>query len=201
MQQNLIPSTKKVVFLDTNILSNIITFKDIDFSQIISQVYDIIFVQRVVKEEFKKDQAVVEALINKYPNWFIFDENDEEILSEDLYDQYNIVYKDVKEKLKEMDKRRDIVGHANEGEAHSITAAYLIQGDYICSHDLSIQEAIIELDLSIENDEELRLIYQHNLYDLCGIILQNGLAKRSSCRQFVSVFHEDFRKSTNKKKN
>lgn len=197
MHQNLVSQPTKVVFLDTNILSNIINYRDVDFSQIISQVYDTVYIHRAVKKEFKQHKTEVESFIEKYPNWFLFDENDEELLSEELYDQYNIVYSDVKEKLKEIDARRNIFGHANEGEAHSITAAYIIRGDYICSHDLSIQETITELDLSIEDGDELRLICQHNLYDLCDLILQAQLAKRSVCRQFVSVFHEDFRVSKN----
>lgn len=189
-----------ICFIDANIIFYIEKLKSKDdFLTIIEQVYESVYIHEEVYQELSiEGQKFVDekCQANK---WVLF----KPLQSfKDTYEDYRLMLSEVQSTLIKVDTRRGKAGSAGTGEVASLAAAYLLNGEFICSNDYSIEEVIREVPLHIfidgDDSQEPVLITHHRLLDFCKLVVDGGLLPRKTVRKFFHVAHIEL-KSDNKK--
>lgn len=110
-----------------------------------------------------------------------------------IYEDYMLMLSKVQSTLIEVDARRGKAGSAGTGEIASLAAAYLLNAEFICSNDYSIEEVIREVPLHIFTDgddsQDPVLIKHHRLLDFCKLVVDGGILPRNTIRKFFQIAH------------
>lgn len=187
-------------FIDSNILIYGESFQKADVFCWIHNMYESIYIHKTVLDELitGKAREKVTDLIDKDNHWILFDPDDEQTLSDEMYDLYESFVKDIREAFHQLDEKKREEGrplkNTNDlGEIHSLAAAMLFSANIICSNDVDIREVIEDSQLSItlEEDEESLLIEQDTLEDFCYYAIVLGIDKPSLIRKFFKTVHPD----------
>lgn len=188
-----------ICFIDANIIFYIEKLKSKDdFLTIIEQVYESVYIHEEVYQELNiESQKFVDekCQANK---WVLFKPLQ---VFKDTYEDYRLMLSEVQSTLIEVDTRRGKAGSAGTGEIASLAAAYLLNAEFICSNDYSIEEVIREVPLHIfiggDDSQEPVLITHHRLLDFCKLVVDGGILPRKNVRKFFQIAHIEL-KTANK---
>ena len=187
---------KAKCLVDSNIIYYAISFGKTDVTELLAKVYGQVIIHMEVYNELSS--AGKAAVQDKWDSgeWEKFDPSTLTTTENILYRQYT---RDIQAELKKVDAERGKKGQRGLGEIHSMAAALILNAEYICSNDFSIEMVIENLNLIIyiNNDEENPyLIAQHKLLEFCKICVENTLCNRNTMKAFfqsslTSIYEED----------
>lgn len=190
------PMRKGKVFIDSNILIHATQYQLADVFLWIDQLYEEIFIYKVVLDELLETavRSKVLAYIEK-GKWCLFDPDDEEALSEEMYIIYERHVGDIKHAFRQLDKKkiqqgRQLKGTNDLGEIHCLAAAMLLSASIICSNDYDIKEVIDDATLVISVDEMADdvLIQQDTLLLFCYYVIYFHIEEISKVRKLLKTF-------------
>lgn len=190
---------KGKVFIDANIIIYAESFEKTDVFVWINNLYEEIYIHKTVLDELKLS-SVKEKIMGFITGkrWLLFDPEDEDILSDDMYDLYDAYVDNIHESFRQLDEKkiaesRKLKNTNDLGEIHSLAAAVLLNASIICSNDLDIREVIKDSEILITVDEETEsmLIMQDTLEDFCYYVIIHKIAKRRAVRTFFKTVHPD----------
>lgn len=190
---------KGKVFIDANIIIYAESFEKTDVFLWINNLYEEIYIHKTVLDELKllSIREKINGFINE-KRWLLFDPEDEDTLSDNLYDLYDAYVDDIHESFRQLDEKklaesREPKHTNNLGEIHSLAAAVLLNAGIICSNDLDIREVIEDSEILITRDDETKsiLITQDTLEDFCFYVVVYKIAKRKLARTFFKTIHPD----------
>lgn len=192
-------SRKGKVFIDANIIFYATKFLNKDVFQWIESLYEEIYIHKQVLDELVSStaRASVETKLGE-GKWLLFDPDDEETLSDDLFDIYEGFFSDVKQAFADLDEKKIREGrrlkNTNDlGEMHSLAAAMLIGASIIFSNDYDVLEVIHDAQLCITLDEtqESVLIEHDSLVDFCYYLVDYKLESKGPVKKFLKLFQGD----------
>jgi len=185
-------------FIDTNIIMYIYNIENFpDFKNIVENIYtNVLIHEKVYHELSESQQKFVDDKISS-DLWEMFDESK---LTDPEKTLYNSNLTKIAEKLEEIDIRRGKLDEDGLGEIYSLSAANVLEAEYICSNDFSIETVIQELDLTViidenEDEEEEVLMKQHTYLDLCMLAHENGLMKRKDLFKCYKIAYSNLHAS------
>jgi len=180
-----------ICFIDANIIFYIEKLKSkADFLTIIEQVYESVYIHEEVYNELSgAGQQFVDEKC-RANKWVLFKPVQ---AFQHIYEDYRLMLSKVQSTLIKVDTRRGKAGSAGTGEIASLAAAYLLNAEFICSNDYSIEEVIQEVPLHIfidgDDSQEPVLITHHRLLDFCKLVVDGGLLPRNIVRKFFQIAH------------
>lgn len=187
------------VFIDTNILFHADSYQLDNIFEWIDQLYEEVYIHRIVLEEIVSPNArqKVQSYID-LKKWHLFDPDDENCLSDDLYEIYEGYVSDVKQAFRALDKKKEkqgrrLKGTNDLGEIHCIAAALLVSATIICSNDSDIQEVIDDnnLEVASEDEEQNIKLVQDTLKDFCFYTCMYGIASPAKVRKLMKAFQKE----------
>lgn len=190
---------KGKVFIDANIIIYAESFEKTDVFVWINKLYEEIYIHKTVLDEVKLSSAreKIDSFINRN-RWILFNPEDEETLSDALYDLYDAYVDNIHESFRQLNAKKIVesreLKYTNDlGEIHSLAAAVLLNAGIICSNDLDIREVIEDSEILITADDETEsvLITQDTLEDFCFYVIVYEIAKRRIARTFFKTIHPD----------
>lgn len=188
-----------IVFIDANMINYAAAYQRDDVFLWMNDLYEEIYVHRAVWDELlvSSVRTKIEAMLRQ-EKWTLFDPENEQVLSDDLYDLYESFVKDVREAFRQLNRKKEATGRLTKnthdfGEIHSLAAAMLLSANIICSNDYDIREVIndSQLEIGLDEEEESQLIVQDTLEDFCLYIAQSKIASESTVRKFFKAIHAD----------
>lgn len=190
MRINTLP-LPSICFIDANIIFYIEKLKSkADFLNIIEQVYESVYIhEEVYKELSRMGRQFVDEKCQAN-EWVLFKPLQD---FQDTYEDYRLMLSEIQSTLIEVDIRRGKAGSAGTGEIASLAAAYLLNAEFICSNDYSIEEVIQEVPLHIfingDDSQDPVLITHHRLLDFCKIVVDEEILPRKTVRKFFQIAH------------
>lgn len=190
---------KGKVFIDANIIIYAESFEKTDVFLWINDLYEDIYIHKTVLDELKlsSTRKKINGFITE-KRWILFDPEDEETLSDALYDLYDAYVDNIHESFRQLNAKKIVesreLKYTNDlGEIHSLAAAVLLNAGIICSNDLDIREVIEDSEILITADDETEsvLITQDTLEDFCFYVIVYEIAKRRIARTFFKTIHPD----------
>lgn len=190
---------KGKVFIDANIIIYAESFEKTDVFLWINDLYEDIYIHKTVLDELKlsSTRKKINGFITE-KRWILFDPEDEETLSDALYDLYDAYVDNIHESFRQLNAKkiaesRELKYTNDFGEIHSLAAAVLLNAGIICSNDLDIREVIEDSEILITTDDETEsvLITQDTLEDFCFYVIVYEIAKRRIARTFFKTIHPD----------
>lgn len=190
---------KGKVFIDANIIIYAESFEKTDVFLWINDLYEDIYIHKTVLDELKlsSTRKKINGFITE-KRWILFDPEDEETLSDALYDLYDAYVGNIHESFRQLNAKKIVesreLKYTNDlGEIHSLAAAVLLNAGIICSNDLDIREVIEDSEILITADDETEsvLITQDTLEDFCFYVIVYEIAKRRIARTFFKTIHPD----------
>ncbi|MBE1555513.1 hypothetical protein [Sporosarcina limicola] len=186
-----------ICFIDANIIFYIEKLKSKDgFLNIIEQVYESVYIhEEVYKELSSMGQRFVDEKCDA-KKWLLFKPVHE---FQNFYEDYMFMLSKIQSTLIEVDTKRRKTGSAGTGEIASLAAAYLLNAEFICSNDYSIEEVIREIPLHIfidgDDSKEPVLITHHRLLDFCRLVVDAGILPRNAVKKFFQIAHIELKSS------
>ena len=186
-------------FIDANIIIHAESFKKADVFQWIHDLYEEIYIHKTVLNELKLPSAYekVKGFITE-GKWVLFDPEDEEKVTDEMYDLYESYMDDMREAFHQLEQKkisesRELKNTNDLGEIHSLAASVLLNASIICSNDLDIREVIEDsgIVITVEDSEESKLITQDTLEDFCFYVITFEIAKRKIARQFLKTIQSN----------
>lgn len=187
------------VFVDTNILFHADAYELDNVFEWIDQLYEEVYIHQMVLDEMlrpstrQKVQHYIDSGL-----WFLFNPDDENCLSDDLYAIYESYVSEMKQAFRQLNEKkkaqgRRLKGTNDLGEIHCLAAALLLSATIICSNDGDIQEIIDDNQLEVASkDEDFNVrIIQDTLKDFCFYTYRNDIASESKVRKFMKAFQKD----------
>lgn len=190
---------KGKVFIDANIIIYAESFEKTDVFLWINDLYEDIYIHKTVLDELKlsSTRKKINSFITE-KRWILFDPEDEDTLSDALYDLYDAYVDNIYESFRQLNAKKIVesreLKYTNDlGEIHSLAAAVLLNAGIICSNDLDIREVIEDSEILITTDDETEsvLITQDTLEDFCFYVIVYEIAKRRIARTFFKTIHPD----------
>lgn len=185
---------KGKVLIDSNILIIASDYKLINVFQLIDALYDEVYIHKIVYDELLLSEVKQNVDAKLRDDWELFDPDDEDTLSDDMYEIYNQYFAYVKQGFANLDEKKTSLGlplkHTNDlGEMHSLAAAMLLGASIIFSNDYDISEVIKDSQLSITVDEakESELIVHDTLVDFCVHLIDYEIETESKVRKFLKA--------------
>lgn len=173
-------ANSKACFVDANIIFYIHDVAAVEeFPNILEKVYNQVFIHREVINELSIDgKKFVQKKMDE-GKWIKFEET---LISEIQMIEYRQLITNISTKLKEIDEARGKVDSMGTGEIYSLAAATVMNAEFICSNDYSVQNVIESLSLQVYpgGDEELEpvLLKQHRFVELCALVCEKEVLKR-----------------------
>lgn len=192
-------SRKGKVLIDTNIIIYATKYQKNDVFQWIESLYEEIYIHKIVLDELLSSTARTNAerKVNA-GKWILFDPDDEETLSDEMYDIYEGFLSDVKQAFVELDEKkiregRPLKNTSDLGEMHSLAAAMILGASIIFSNDYDVLEVIHDSHLCITLDEsKASVLLEHDsLIDFCYYLVFFKIELKSPVRKFLKHFEED----------
>lgn len=186
---------KGKVFIDANILIHAASYQSADVFQWINELYEEIYIHKMVLDELRISSVrqKVESYIEQGA-WNMFDPDDEETLSDDLFAIYEGYVRDMRQAFEDLNQKKiredRPLKHTNDlGEMHCLAAAMLLGASIICSNDYDIKEVIEDASVKVTIDEESESIFieQDTLVDFCYYVIKKEIASRSMARKFLKA--------------
>ncbi|OCS92668.1 PIN domain-containing protein [Caryophanon latum] len=187
------------VFVDTNILLQADWYQHDSIFEWIDALYEEVYIHQMVLDELLSVSA--RNKVTQYIDdgrWHLFNPDDENCLSDDLYDIYEGYVHQMKQAFRQLDQKkmeqgRRLKGTNDLGEIHCLAAALLISAAIICSNDGDIQEVIDdnELEVASEDETENRKLVQDTLKDFCYYICLHKIAPESKVRKLLKAFQKE----------
>lgn len=186
-----------ICFIDANIVFYIEKLKSKDgFLNIVEQVYESVYIHEEVYKELSNMGRVFVDEKCDAKKWQLFKPVHE---FQDIYEDYMFMLSKVQSTLIEVDTQRRKAGSPGTGEIASLAAAYLLNAEFICSNDYSIEEVIREIPLHIfidgDDSKEPVLITHHRLLDFCRLVVEGGILPRNTVRKFFQIAHLELKSS------
>lgn len=168
-------------FVDANIIFYIHDVEAVEeFPNILEKVYKQVIIHReVINELSSTGKTFAEQKINE-GKWIKFDES---LLSDTQRIEYRQLVTQISTVLRTIDEERGKVDSMGTGEIYSLSAATVMNAEFICSNDYSVHEVIESLSLQVYpgGDDELepKLLIQHRFIELCALVCDKGFLDRS----------------------
>lgn len=186
---------KGKVFIDANIIIHAESFHKTDVFLWIHKLYEDIYIHKTVLNELELPS--VREKINGFiaeGKWILFDPEDEEVVTDGMYDLYESYVDDMRDAFRQLDEKKiteeRTPKNTNDlGEIHSLAAAVMLSAGIICSNDLDIREVIedSEIFITADDEKESALIIQDTLEDFCFYVIISEVAERKITRQFFKA--------------
>lgn len=185
------------VIVDTNLLMNALDFKKSDVFDWIDEVYEEIYINIEVLNEFRieTEKEGILAQINQR-NWKLFDHKDSTCLTDNQRVLYWTYVSNVRKGFKKLQEKKEALGlipktSNNIGEIHSIALAQLISANIISSNDYEIREVINDENIKIYSSALDRDVFleQDTTEDFCVYCAQARVTKPSNLIKFFKVCH------------
>jgi len=187
------------VFVDTNILLHADAYQHDNIFDWIDALYEEVYIHQMVLDEILSASA--RKKVTQYIDegrWYLFNPDDENCLSDDLYDIYEGYVHQIKQAFRQLDQKkvtqgRRLKGTNDLGEIHCLAATLLLSATIICSNDGDIQEVIDDNQLEVASEEEqqnLKLV-QDTLKDFCYYICLHKIASAPKVRKLIKAFQKE----------
>lgn len=187
------------VFVDTNILLHADMYHHDNIFDWIDELYEEVYIHQMVLEEILSANA--KKKVTQYIDegrWHLFDPDDENCLSDELYAIYEGYVHQIREAFRQLDQKkmkqgRRLKGTNDLGEIHCLAAALLLSATIICSNDGDIQEVIDDNQLevaSVDEQQNIKLI-QDTLTDFCFYTYKHGIATSPQVRKLMKAFQKE----------
>lgn len=197
----LIIPIQSICFVDANIIFYIEKLKDkASFLTVLEQVYESVYIHEEVYNELSiAGQRFVDTKCEMH-KWILFKPVQE---FQHVYEDYMLMLSEIQSTLVEIDMQRGKEWSAGTGEIASLAAAYLLNAEFICSNDYSIEEVIKRTPLHIyidgDDSKEPVLIKHHRLVDFCKLVVEGSILPRSIVRKFFQIAHIELKMNNRKK--
>lgn len=187
------------VLIDTNILLHADAYKHDNIFDWINSLYEDVYIHQMVLEEILSASAREKVqLYIEEKKWHLFDPDDENCLSDDLYEIYQGYVSEIKQAFRALDQKKEMQGRRLKGtndlgEIHCLAAALLLSATIICSNDGDIQEVIDDNSLEAASEDEERNIklVQDTLKDFCFYTCMHGIASAPKVRKLMKAFQKE----------
>lgn len=187
------------VFVDTNILLHADMYQHDNIFDWIDALYEEVYIHQMVLDEILSARA--RKKVTQYIDdgrWRLFNPDDENCLSDDLYVIYEGYVKQIKQAFRALDQKkvtqgRRLKGTNDLGEIHCLAAALLLSATIICSNDGDIQEVIDDNELEVVSQDEqqnMKLV-QDTLRDFCYYICLHEIASGPKVRKLLKAFQKE----------
>lgn len=187
------------VFVDTNMLLHADMYQQDNIFEWIDALYEEIYIHQMVLDEILSASA--RKKVTQYIDegrWYLFNPDDENCLSDDLYDIYEGYVHQIKQAFRQLDQKkvkqgRRLKGTNDLGEIHCLAAALLLSATIICSNDGDIQEVIDDNELEVASEDEQQNIklVQDTLKDFCYYICLHKIASVPKVRKLLKAFQKE----------
>ena len=187
------------VFVDTNILLHADMYQHDNIFDWIDALYEEVYIHQMVLDEILSASA--RHKVTQYIDdgrWHLFNPDDENCLSDDLYAIYEGYVHQMKQAFRQLDQKkveqgRRLKGTNDLGEIHCLAAALLLSATIICSNDGDIQEVIDdnELEVASEDEQQNMKLVQDTLKDFCYYICLHKIASGSKVRKLLKAFQKE----------
>lgn len=187
------------VFVDTNILLHADMYQHDNIFDWIDALYEEVYIHQMVLDEILSASA--RNKVTQYIDdgrWHLFNPDDENCLSDDLYAIYEGYVHQIKQAFRQLDHKkveqgRRLKGTNDLGEIHCLAAALLLSATIICSNDGDIQEVIDdnELEVASEDEQQNMKLVQDTLKDFCYYICLHKIASGPKVRKLLKAFQKE----------